>query len=324
MSASVPIIDLSRPDDAVAGVRDACRDWGVFHLVGHGVDDEFLARIWEETRRFFSLPRAAKRALARTQENPRGYYDRELTKNKRDLKEVFDFGAVPFPELPDEHPRNRAGVDGHNQWPREAPEFAHVMKLYLAECERLGLQILDTFCLGLGLESGRLHRHFAPDHTSFARLNYYPLDDPLDAAASASATPLGDMALHHHTDAGALTILLQDDVGGLQVYHESTWVDVEPLPGGLVVNIGDMTQVWSNDRYPAALHRVLPRTTRERYSIPFFFNPSYDTDYAPLETVIDEGAKYTTLNWGAFRQARTDGDYADVGKEIQIADFRIR
>ncbi len=146
---------------------------------------------------------------------------------------------------------------------------------------------------------------------------------PLESEAAAGTMQLGDMALHHHTDAGALTILLQDEVGGLQVSANNAWFDVQPVAGALVINVGDMMQIWSNDRYRAALHRVRPITDRPRYSIQFFFNPAYETDCAPLPAVVGDGPKYRTVNWGAFRQARTDGDYADYGKEIQIEDFLL-
>ena len=330
MPKQFPAIDISALHDAkaAAGVQavareiaDACRDSGVFQIVNHGIPDALIDGVWRETHGFFRLPREVKQSIARTNENSRGYYDRELTKNARDLKEVFDFGNVPFPDLPDNHPRNRSVVGDQNQWPSRQPLFEQTLKEYFKACEQLGLKLLGAFCIGLDLFPDLLHRHFTGDHTSFVRLNYYPLEDPLGPEDSATVTPLGDMALHHHTDAGALTILLQDDVGGLQVCVEERWHDVAPMEGALVVNTGDMMQVWSNDLYKAALHRVLPRTGRERYSLPFFFNPSYDTDYAPLETVIADGAKYRAINWGEFRQKRADGDYADFGKEVQIADF---
>ena len=92
-----------------------------------------------------------------------------------------------------------------------------------------------------------------------------------------------------------------------------------------MVNTGDMMQVWSNDRYQAALHRVAPRVRAARMSLPYFFNPSYATDYAPLPGSISVGdiAHYRSINWGQFRQARADGDFADYGAEVQISDFRI-
>ena len=114
----------------------------------------------------------------------------------------------------------------------------------------------------------------------------------LDSGSSATVTPLVDMALYHHSDAGAR-----------------------------VVNVGDMLQIWFTDRYRAAVQRVRPVTGRFRYCLPFFFNPAYETDVTSLVTG-EEQPPYRTVSWGAFRQARTDGDYADYGHEIQIADFR--
>ncbi len=303
------------------GVVAGARDFGFFQVVGHGVPDQLIAGVCEESRRFFALPVADKRAVARTRANPRGYYDRELTKNRRDLKEVFDFARPPCPELPDDHPDNRADVDGVNQWPPAQPALRPTLLAYLTECERVAFRLLELLGLGLGLDGDPLGAFFRPRHTGFARLNYYPLDDPLDPGSAATVTPLGDMALHHHSDAGALTILLQDDVGGLQVQVGARWLDVTPRAGALVVNVGDMLQIWSNDRYRAAVHRVRPVTDRPRYSLPFFFNPAYETDVCPLVTG-EERPRYCSVNWGAFRQARTDGDYADYGHEIQIADFR--
>ena len=330
MSKTIPVIDVSlltgrSPDRraTVDAIAAAASDWGFFQVTEHGLADDLIARVWAETRALFDLPTDVKRAVARSRENPRGYYDRELTKNRRDLKEVFDFAALRHPELPEAHPDNRAAIDGTNRWPESLPDFRVTMFEYLAACERLGLRLLGALCLGLGVNEDALTPHFGPGHTGFVRLNYYPLDDPLEPAAAATVTALGDMALHHHSDAGALTILLQDDVGGLQVGTDDGWLDVMPIDGALVVNVADMLQIWSNDRYRAALHRVRPITDRPRYSIPFFFNPAYQTEVAPLGATLDQPARYRAVNWGHFRQARTDGDYADYGHEIQIADYRI-
>ena len=329
---SVPIIDLSAlrsgEDGQTAGVAaaiaDACRRWGFFQVVNHGIPADLTDRVFDQSRRFFALTMAEKRAILRSKANPRGYYDRELTKNARDLKEVLDFGLEPFPELPSDHPSNHLPVDGHNQWPASLPAFKAVLTEYFKACEGLGLKLMELFCLGLGVPRDRLTPYFGRDHTGFVRLNHYPLEDPLEPDQAAAVTALGDMALHHHTDAGVLTILLQDDVGGLQVFAEGAWLDIEPIDGALVINIGDMMQVWSNDEYRAALHRVRPITDRPRLSVPFFFNPSYATDCAPLEPLAAaEGPHYRPVNWGTFRRLRTDGDYADYGKEVQLDDFRL-
>ena len=324
---SVPIVDLSELDAVAHGRTDAvgaaARDCGFFQVTSHGVSSRLVDRVWAQTHAFFDLSRPAKQAIARTKENPRGYYDRELTKNRRDLKEVFDFAAVPHPRLPDEHPKNRAAVHGVNRWPTDLPEFRTTMLEYLAACERLSLRLLGALCAGLGLPEDTLARHFKSVHTSFARLNHYPLDDLLEPETAAILTPLGDVALHHHSDAGALTVLLQDDVGGLQVETGAGWVDVTPIDGALVVNVGDMMQIWSNDRYQAAVHRVRSMAGRPRYSIPFFFNPAYPTNVDPLRTADAGRPRYRTVNWGEYRQIRADGDFADYGHETQIADFRL-
>ena len=109
----------------------------------------------------------------------------------------------------------------------------------------LGLDLSETgllaaaqsLCIGIGVEAKTLRPSFDPVHTSFVRLNYYPTDDPLTGDEAAEVTPRGDMALHHHTDAGALTILLQDDVGGLQVEVDGEWIDAEPTDGAFVINV---------------------------------------------------------------------------------------
>lgn len=324
----VPIIDLggcnAPPADAVvAAVADAAERFGFFQIVNHGIPNDQIDRIWHATRSFFALPIEEKRTISRSKRNSRGYYDRELTKNARDQKEVLDIAHVPFPDRADDDPTNAHVVDGINQWP-ELSGFRDAVIAYLSSCNDLAQWLLAAFCEGLGEHAGHLSENFGVDQTSFVRMNHYPVDDVLSADEAAEVTSLGDMALHHHSDAGALTLLLQDDVGGLQVQHGGQWIDVEPTPGALVVNTGDMMQVWSNDRYRAALHRVAPRVRASRMSLPYFFNPSYTTDYAPLAGSIGAGdiAHYRSINWGQFRQARADGDFADYGAEVQISDFR--
>lgn len=326
---TVPILDLggaTQPPsaDTVDAVAAAAEDFGFFQVVNHGISPIQMATVWDATRSFFALPMHQKRQILRTKDNSRGYYDRELTKNARDLKEVLDIAHVPHPNRADDHPSNFHTVDGVNQWP-DLAGFRDTFVGYLQSCEQLAHWLLQAFCRGLGEHADHLAASFGEDHTSFVRLNYYPLNDPLGAAEASEVTALGDMALHHHSDAGAMTLLAQDDVGGLQVKHDGVWVDVEPIEGAIVINTGDMMQVWSNDRYQAALHRVVARTEHVRYSMPYFFNPSYATDYFPLPGSIgvDDSARYASINWGDFRQARADGDFADYGSEVQISDFVI-
>ncbi|MEM9182550.1 MAG: 2OG-Fe(II) oxygenase family protein [Pseudomonadota bacterium] len=304
---SVPVIDLTAPG---GDLYNACRDWGFFQVINHGISAALIDRVWAETRSFFLLPEPDKANIRRSRDNPWGWYDRELTKNRQDQKEVFDFtvetatGSTPF--------------TGANRWPAGRDDFRQAMLDWFSAMERLSSRLLSSLSTQLGVESGRLQEAHGKPHTSFTRLNYYPLtkkpgDDGL---------PL--LGIHPHADAGSITLLLQDDVPGLEVYRDGRWFPVHPRRDALVINIGDMLQVWTNDRFKAPLHRVLPSRDRERFSIPFFFNPAYNAQIAPLpELLTTEQAAYQPFTWGEFRRRRADGDFADYGSEVQINDYRI-
>lgn len=327
----IPVIDIqplggrTRPhDETITAIGAACREYGFFHMIGHGIPADLIERVWRETKRFFALPLDAKRVVSRSKENARGWYNRELTKNARDMKEVFDFGHTPRPELLDEDPANWT-QDGFNRWPdaRLCPDFRPTMQEYFRACERVAFTLLEAIAESLGVPPDTLTHDFVGRHTSFVRLNYYPCHDPLCLERPASAT--GHLGIHPHTDAGALTVLLHDDVSALEINLDGQWILVEPVTGALVVNIGDIVQVWSNDRYPAPVHRVRASTNRKRYSLPFFFNPVYEAIYAPLAAVTNEQSlpRYRPITWGDFRWKRQQGDYADYGPENQISDYRI-
>jgi isopenicillin N synthase-like dioxygenase len=314
---TVPVIDLAgEPAQVEDAVARACAQWGFFHLVGHGLDAGLLAEAMTQARGFFAAPAQAKRALARSRDNPWGYYDRELTKNRRDKKEIFDIG-------PDVAALRVEGdvFFGETPFPAWRPELKTVARAYFAACEGLCLRLLGPVATGLGAEARALNDAFAGAHTSFLRLNYYPTRDPL---AGESDQPAG-LGIHHHTDAGAITVLLTDGRPGLQVLKDGSWRPVDPVPGGLIVNIGDMAQVWSNDAYQAPLHRVLAMEAEERLSLAFFFNPAYPAVISPLPATVrpDAPAQYRDIPWSEFRRRRADGDFADYGSEVQISDYRI-
>ncbi len=315
-TTGVPVVDLSGPPPAVAAAVDrACADWGFFHLVGHGLDPALLAEVMAQARGFFAQPAAAKRALARSRDNPWGYYDRELTKTRRDKKEIFDVG----PDVA--HPVAGDVFQGTTPFPTDRPGLEAVVRTYFLACEDLSLRLLRPLAAGLGAAPDALAADFEGGHTSFLRFNRYPTHDPADDEAD---RPAG-LGIHHHTDAGAITVLLTDGTAGLQVQKDGAWVPVDPVPGGLIINIGDMAQVWSNDRYPAPLHQVLAMETAERLSLAFFFNPAYPAVIRPLPATVtpQTPARYRDLSWSEFRRRRADGDFADYGTEVQISDWRI-
>ncbi len=176
----------------------------------------------------------------------------------------------------------------------------------------------------MGLSADRLDRYFVND-SSFTRLNHYPVcEDPAVADADFFPTK-GKLGVHHHSDAGALTLLYQDGVAGLQALVGDRFVVIEPIEGALTVNLGDMLQVFSNDRFRSPIHRVLARSDRERYSAPFFFNPRYDALCEPIAPLDQPTAppRFKPVSWAHFRGERAAGDFADYGAEIQVEDFRI-
>ncbi|HWU87161.1 MAG TPA: 2OG-Fe(II) oxygenase family protein [Kofleriaceae bacterium] len=316
LGLSVPVIDLREPRTLVVDeIAAACAAWGFFQIIGHGVDAAVVERATEATRAFFAAPKADKRALSRSRENPWGFYDRELTKNARDKKEIFDIGPDAGGALVE------GPFSGATPWPSWRPGFEPAMRAYFAACAEASARLMSLVYEGLGAPVSGLRDAFGTDHASFLRLNYYPVDDPLAGEVGDRA----DLGIHHHTDAGALTLLLQDDVSGLQVYRDGLWHDVRPLAGAFVINIGDMVQVWSNDRYRAPVHRVLAMERVERRSLPFFFNPAYRAVIAPLDSVVDSKhpAHYAPISWSEFRRRRADGDFANYGAEVQIADYRL-
>lgn len=356
----VPIIDLSNKNksEVIKEISQACQTYGFFQVNNHGIPLSFLQELRSAMKAFFQLSNAQKDALRRNERNSRGYFDDELTKQKRDWKECLDVG-VPGSKnwnIPDDHPKN-ACLDGFNQFPDKVlPEFRSTIVQYFQACETLSHQIAVYMAIGLGVsqeglaecngadDSERLVQLLRKDHTSYLRLNYYP-------PCSKNDTIEDQLGISPHTDAGFLTVLIQDDdCHSLQVAkHRQAndndgssleWMTVQPVPGALTINTGDMCAIWSNGQYKAPLHRVLTNNEKPRYSAPFFYNPPYRTVITPLTCLVqssslskqnfldsnfassNDSCNYThPCVWGYFRAVRFAGDLTDFGSEIQISDY---
>lgn len=310
----VPVVDISDPHStSLAALDAACRDHGFFLLTGHGLDD-VIANTFTAAARFFAAERHVKDSIRRDAVNPLGYNDRELTKRRRDHKEVFDFLD------PDD-----ARSDEYNRWPAEVEGFRDALRTHFDACSELADRTLTLVLDALELPREEADRHRGDRRRSSMRLNHYTMVDPVAAEERDDLADLGDVALGHHTDSGVLTLLIQDEVGGLQAHSEQHgWIDVAPRPGTIVVNLADCMQVWTNDRYRAALHQVLPMTTSTRMSIPYFFNPPNDCVVAPIPDVSGGAPRYRPFSFRDFIAARGADNYADLGADdTQISDFRI-
>ncbi|XAR59487.1 Flavanone 3-dioxygenase [Bertholletia excelsa] len=243
----IPLIDLSilfnSPESPnpnaieplVAEIGEACRTWGFFQIINHGVPLELRQKLELTSKKFFALPVEEKRKVKRDDINPLGYSDAEHTKNVRDWKEVFDVTVndpifLPAsPEPGDESLRKLV-----NRWPDYPPEFREAFEEYAKEIEKLSYRLLELISLSLGLPANRLNGFF-DHHASLIRVNRYP------------PCPIPDVALGvgRHKDGGALTILAQDEVGGLEVKRKADgeWIRVRPTPDAYIVNLGDIIQV---------------------------------------------------------------------------------
>ncbi|GMP50207.1 hypothetical protein CsSME_00016920 [Camellia sinensis var. sinensis] len=328
---NIPLIDLSllnSPNnfssaDSIASlaaeITEACETWGCFQVINHGVPVEQSRAIESASRQFFDQPKEEKKKVWRYERNPLGYHDSEITMNVRDWKEVFDFtvqNPTLFPASPDPHDLELRELV--NQWPQFPPQFREVCEEYAKEIEKLGYQLLELLSLSLGLPRRRLN-HFFKDQTSIVRFNHYP---------PCPNHPGQVLGVGQHTDSGALSILAQDDVGGLQVKRkwDGKWVPVKPNPHAYLVIICDIFQVWSNDKYESVVHRATVNSEKERISIVFFSYPAHYTMVEPLEELINDRnpPKYRPYNWGKFSAARRRSNFTknNVGR-IQIDHFKV-
>jgi isopenicillin N synthase-like dioxygenase len=301
----------------VEQVGKACEEWGFFQVINHGISLSLLDEVETNALNFFALPLEEKSKVRRTFENALGYYDSELTKNVRDWKEVFDFTTRGVLELPVASSGNEEQIHVYsNQWPEYPSTFREVCEKWSKSVESLAFELLGLIAESLGLPATYFHKYWLPDDSNFIRLNYYPK----------CPTPNLALGVSRHKDGGGLTVLVQDEVGGLEVRRkDGEWIGIKPQRDAFVINVGDLFQVWSNDKYKSVEHRVVVNENKARFSVPFFFNPSQSTDVAPVPQLLGENLPlYRQYNWGDFLQTRKGSNFKNLGVEnVQIYHFAI-
>ncbi|WP_309234455.1 2OG-Fe(II) oxygenase family protein [Nocardia sp. XZ_19_385] len=303
----VPVIDLTSmhtPDGRAAIARAigaACATSGFFVIVGHGVTPELIDRMYATTREFFELPGAEKdRVLATDGTGGLRYQAGSAAKSighdtPVDLCEIFSCNVLGdrSPEFRAQFADDTLPWTRANLWPRSPAAFRRTWSEYTDAMAGLAAHLMELFALALGLD-----REFFADkidqHISTIVANYYypPTTTPLP----------GQLRKGAHTDWGSLTILYQDDIGGLQVRHGENWRDVPFVPDSFVINIGDMMAFWTGGRWVSTMHRVCnpPHgTANARVSIPFFHLPNYDARIEPLfgSTEQESGPGTTPGQW---------------------------
>jgi isopenicillin N synthase-like dioxygenase len=317
-SARLPIIDLSATDrwrDHVAAQIDwASSEFGFFYVTGHGIPSSLIDSLLDLSRGFFDQDAATKQLLHMSHGGRawRGYFPvgGELTSGRPDLKEGLYFGE----ELPDDDPRVRAGwsLHGKNQIPA-LPGFREALLAYMSELTSLSHRLMACVARGLRLDDNYFFDRYTSRPTTLFRIFNYP---PITRAEEASAWGVGA-----HTDYGLLTILYQDEAGGLEVRHGSSWIDVPFVPGSFVVNLGDMLERLTSGRYTSALHRVRNRSARARISMPFFFDPAFDAELHPIPDVGPARTRQELLQrWDGIDLRELRGTYGEylIGKVSKV------
>ena len=275
LESAMPVIDLAlvaaADVDEIARLRSALHDSGFLYVTGHGIPAEKVAGIFAIARAFFALPLEERLELENINSPQfRGYthLGNEYTKGVADQRDQLDVG--PEREalvLSDDDPRYLRMV-GPNQWPASLPELRVTVLDWFEEARRVSLQILRGVAMALGQPADFFDPWFDADTHDHLKIIRYP----------GSAVRSGDQGVGAHKDYGWIALLLQDDLGGLQVQTlDGRWLDAPPMPGTFVVNIGEMLEIVSGGYMRATVHRVVsPDTTLDRISIPFFPAPRLD------------------------------------------------
>jgi isopenicillin N synthase-like dioxygenase len=321
--SDIPVIDVaalvagtSARDAVAAEIGRACRTQGFFYVTGHGVDAGVCDRLVAASRRFFALDPATKMQARMSLGGRawRGYFPAggELTSGRPDWKEGLYLGS----ELANDHPLvvARTPLHGRNVFPT-VPGLREAVLAYLEALTRLGHTLMEGIALSLGLEATYFADRFTADPLILFRLFNYP-------SRPAPAGQDVQWGVGEHSDYGLLTILWQDDVGGLQVKTREGWIEAPPVPRSFVCNIGDMLDRMTGGLYCSTPHRVALNTSgRDRLSMPFFFDPHFEARVRPIEGLAasaaghDRAARWDGANIHAF-----DGTYGDylLGKVSKV------
>lgn len=280
----IPVIDISplflnRSDlnQVVSEIAAACREVGFFYITGHGVDMPLQRQLEQLSREFFSQALSKKLEMSMDFGGKawRGYFplEGELTSGKPDVKEGLYFGE----DLPMDHPMVTAGVPlhGSNLYP-DIPGFEQAVLDYMYCMTNIGAALMRALALGLELPIDYFGQHLMANPIKLFRIFHYPV--PSSKQQEAQQWGVGE-----HTDYGMLTILKQDDAGGLQVFTGEKWTDAPFIKNSFVCNIGDMLDYLTGGYYRSTPHRVLNTSDKSRLSFPFFYDLDFDAIPIPID-----------------------------------------
>lgn len=311
---TLPVIDVSpllgnNEDEWKATAQTigkACKEVGFFYVTGHGVSETLQLQLEELSHQFFKQDLAKKLEIkmAKGGRAWRGFFPvgQELTSNIPDIKEGIYFGE----ELSESHPLviQKTPLHGPNLFPTELESFKSVVLQYMNEVTRLGHALMKGLSLSLGLPASYFNQHYTQNPLILFRIFHYP-------PTTATSENTMQWGVGEHTDYGVLTILKQDDNGGLQVKSKDTWIDAHPIPNTFVCNIGDMLERMTKGLYVSTPHRVKNISQKSRLSFPLFFDPNFFSEVLPLpiETQISSIQQQRWDNANVHEYQGTYGNY---------------
>ncbi len=309
-ASAIPVIDVAglEADGSEAFVRDAremraaAEGLGFFYIRNHGVPRALIAELFEVSAAFFARPLDHKLKV-RVNERHRGFLRigeaKMVHAAEVDLKESFVWGLDVAADDADFLAGNP--MIGPNTWPDDMPEMRATLCAFYDACNACGQRLLKAFAVGLGVDADYFVRRFTKP-VSRGSIIYYPPQSPDLGEAQFGVAP--------HTDYGALTLLAQDDTGGLQVLaRDGGWLTAAPVEDSFVVNVGDLLARWTNDRFASTAHRVVNSSGRKRYSAAVFVDPEFDTLIEPV-VLAGERPHYDPIRCGEHIQARYDAAFS--------------
>ncbi|XP_015931274.1 jasmonate-induced oxygenase 2 [Arachis duranensis] len=290
---NIPIIDLKdvySEDPKIRAltlnkISEACKEWGFFQVVNHGVSHELMDMARETWREFFHMPMEEKQKYANSPKTYEGYGSR-LGVEKGAILDWSDYYYLHF--LP-------FNLKDFNKWPSHPPSCREVVDEYGRELVNLCGRLMKVLSKNLGLEEECLQNGFGgEDIGACLRVNFYPK----------CPRPELTLGLSSHSDPGGITLLLPDhNIPGLQVRRGHSWITVKPSPHAFIVNIGDQIQVLSNGIYKSVEHRVIVNSNEERVSLAFFYNPKSDIPIEPVKELVtkERPSLYKAMTYEKYR-----------------------
>lgn len=310
----LPVIDVSslisqngETENVAREINEACRQNGFFYITGHGISQALCDKLDQLSKQFFALSHDKKMQIRMSLAGRawRGYFPTggELTSGKPDQKEGIYFGA----ELAPDHPLVLAGtpVHGPNLFP-EIPEFRETVLEYMNAQTQLAHVLMRGIALSLNLDANYFYNKYTREPLILFRIFNYPYDARFADGAESSRWGVGE-----HTDYGLLTILRQDDSGGLEVRTSSGWISAPPIPETFVCNIGDMLDRMTRGLYRSTPHRVRNIAKKDRMSFPFFFDPGFHTEVSVIEGLDVDFNDDRDQRWDRSSVHDISGTYGD-------------